>query len=77
MVDCVTTSIVALQNVFLYVNATSRQVINKQVMNDMWVSFTSITRRKIVHYTEDGEEYIMRAYFADGVNKELWHNTFV
>lgn len=54
MVDCVKQGNYALQNVFLYLNATSKQVIQKQVYNDMWVGFTSITRRKIVHYKEDG-----------------------
>lgn len=50
MVDCVKQANFALQNVFLYINATSQQVINKQVNNDMWIGFTSITRRKIMHF---------------------------
>jgi len=68
LVDCVKKANFALQNVFLYLNATSQQIIQKQVINDMWIGFTSISRRKIFHYVEDGEEYLMRAYFADGVN---------
>lgn len=55
MVDCVKQANFALQNLFLYVNASNQQVIPKQVINDMWVGFTSISRRKIVHYIEDGE----------------------
>ena len=42
----------------------------------MWIGFTQISRRKIFHYTEDGEEYLWRAYFADGVNIEQRHNTY-
>jgi hypothetical protein len=65
-----------LQNIFLYLNSTTQQVIQKQVINDMWIGFTQITRRKIVHYIEDGEHYLFRAYFADAVNEEQRHNTY-
>lgn len=51
MVDCVKKGNFALQNIFLYLNATSQQVIPKQVENEMWLTFTSITRRRIFHYT--------------------------
>lgn len=50
MVDCVKKGNFGLQNIFLYLNATSQQVIPKQVKNDMWIAFTSIVRRKIYHY---------------------------
>lgn len=76
LVDCAKKGNFALQNIFLYLNATSQQVIQKQVKNDMWIAFTTITRRKIYHYTEDGEEYLMRAYFADAVNEDQRHNTY-
>lgn len=76
MVDCVKKGNFGLQNIFLYLNATSQQVIPKQVKNDMWIAFTSIVRRKIYHYVEDGEEYLMRAYFADAVNHDQAHNTY-
>ena len=66
----------ALQNIFLYLNSTTQQVIQKQVVNDMWIAYTRITRRKIVHYIEDGEHYLFRAYFADAVNDEQRHNTY-
>lgn len=69
MVDCVKQANFALQNLFLYVNATSKLVIPTQVKNDMWVGFTKITRRKVVHYIEDGEQYLIRAYFAEAVNR--------
>jgi hypothetical protein len=50
MVDCVKQANFALQNIYLYLNASSQQVIQKQVVNDMWLGFTKITRRKIIHY---------------------------
>jgi len=56
------------QNIFLYLNTTSQQVIPKQINNDMYVSYAYIARRKIAHYVEDGEEYLVRAYFADSVD---------
>ena len=68
MVDCARVGNFALQNIFLYLNASSQQVIPKQIVNDMWIAFTKISRRKIFHYTEDGEEYLWRAYFADSVD---------
>ncbi len=68
IVDCVRQGNYALQNIFLYLNSTTQQVIQKQVVNDMWIGYTTITRRKIVHYIEDGEHYLFRAYFADAVN---------
>jgi len=40
MVDCVKKANFALQNIFLYLNATSQLVIAKQVVNDMWIGFT-------------------------------------
>ncbi len=55
MVDCAKVGTFGLNNIFLYLNATSQQVIQKQVSNSMWVAFTKVTRRKIMHYTEDGE----------------------
>lgn len=76
LVDCVRQGNFALQNVFLYLNATSQQVIQRQVVNDMWVAFTRVTRRKIFHYTEDGEEYLWRAYFADSVDESHRNNTY-
>ena len=51
-------------------------MIPKKVVNDMWIGFTTITRRKIVHYIEEGEHYLFRAYFADAVNEEQRHNTY-
>jgi hypothetical protein len=45
-------------------------------MNDMWIGFTQISRRKIFHYTEDGEEYLWRAYFADSVDEVHRNNTY-
>lgn len=77
MVDCAKKGNYGLQNVFLYVNATSQVVIDKKVENDMWIGFTHIWRRKIVHLVEDGEEYLIRAYFADGVNDVQVDNTYV
>jgi hypothetical protein len=76
MVDCVQQGNYALQNIFLYVNTSSQQVIQKRVMNDMWIGFTQISRRKIFHYTEDGEEYLWRAYFADSVDEIHRNNTY-
>lgn len=51
IVDCIKKGTFGFpSNVFLYLNSTTQQVIPKQVANSMWIGFTKITRRKIVHY---------------------------
>jgi hypothetical protein len=77
MVDCTREAKFGLQNVFLYINVTSQKPLEKEVMNDMYVPFTVMHRRRMVYLEEDGEQYIMRAYFADAVDKHFDHNTYM
>jgi len=48
VVDCVQSVAFGLQNIFLYINTTSQTVFPKQVKNDMYVSYTTMTRRRMV-----------------------------
>jgi hypothetical protein len=78
MVDCVKdASFGGLQNIFLYLNTTSQVIIPKIVNNDMYVPFRNITRRRMTLYEEDGESYMMRAYYAHGVDEQFNHNTYL
>lgn len=58
-----------LQNVFLYVNTSSQTVMDFERFNDMYAPFTEMRRRKIMAYQEEDQKYLIRAYFADGVNR--------
>jgi uncharacterized protein YqkB len=45
----------------------------------MYVKFKEITRRKLMKFqdAETGREYLLRVYFADGVNAEQRGNTYM
>lgn len=47
--------------------------------NQLYVNFTSITRRRLNLYSdhETGHHYMLRAYFADGVDIANRHNTYI
>jgi len=67
LVDCAKNSTFGLQNYFLYLNSTSKEVL-PPVKNDMYVPFSNIWHRKIRLLTEDGYHYLIRAYFAEHVD---------
>ena len=68
IVDCAKSTGFGLQNIFIYVNTTSQVVLPKTLNNDMYVGFTTITRRRMVILREDGYDYLIRAYYADSVD---------
>lgn len=61
---------ITLSNIFHYVNLTDGS-ITKKVKNSMYVKYRSVTRRRIMRFKDphSGLEYVLRAHFADGVNK--------
>lgn len=75
LVDCAEKSSFGLQNVFLYLNSTSKAFLGK-VKNDMYVPFNNIYHRKIRLLTEDGYQYLIRAYFAEHVDDHYDDNTY-
>lgn len=75
LVDCAQKSSFGLQNVFLYLNSTSKAYLGK-AKNDMYVPFNNIYHRKISLYTEDGYHYLIRAYFAEHVDDHYDDNTY-
>lgn len=48
IVDCAKEAPDELQNIFIYINTTSQTVLPKTFENDMYVGFTTITRRRMV-----------------------------
>lgn len=66
-----------LHNIFMYVNTTSQTPLPTIVENDMYVSFSTITRRRMVILRENGYNYLIRAYYADGVDMDNRNNTYL
>jgi hypothetical protein len=77
IVDCVTNSMFGLQNIFIYANTTSREVLPTTFHNDMYVSFNVIKRRSMLILREDGQNYLIRSYFGDSVDDHHQENTYV
>jgi hypothetical protein len=75
LVDCTQNTTFGLQNYFLYLNSTSKASLGT-FKNDMYVPFSNIYHRKIRLYTEDGYQYLIRAYFAENVDENYDDNTY-
>lgn len=43
----------------------------------MYVGFSTITRRRMVSYMEDDYQYLIRAYYANGVDEYHRDNTYI
>ena len=61
----------------MYVNTTSQVVLPKSFLNDMYVEYTKMTRRRFVLLRENGYDYLIRAYFADSIDHQNAHNTYL
>lgn len=61
----------------MYVNTTSQVILPKTLKNDMYVSYTTITRRRMVMLREDGYNYLIRAYYGDAVDVRHRDNTYL
>ena len=76
IVDCSKRATFGRQNIFIFVNTTSQTILPNTMNNDMFVSFTNIYRRRFLTLEKDGFSYLLRAYFADGVDAHHNHNTY-
>lgn len=67
------------QNRFVYVRLSQGAILPVHVDNDLYVNFTQITRRRLNLYTdhETGHHFMLRAYYADGVDIKNRHNTYI
>ena len=77
IVDCAKKATFGLQNIFIYVNTTSQTVLPRTFENDMYVGFTTITRRRMVLHRENEFTYLIRAYFSNHVDIHHAGNTYL
>ena len=81
MVDCAKRSgsngSYVYRNQFLYVNMSSQQVMADVVNNRLYTDFRHITHRRFFRLTEDGYHYLIRVYFAEGVDLKNRNNTYM
>lgn len=72
MVDCAqrsgTNRSYVYKNRFLYVNMTTQKVMSNVVQNRLYTDFRHIAHRRFFRYTEDGYHYLVRVYYAEGVD---------
>lgn len=65
---------------YWYVVDLTTHTIKKKIKNDIFIGFTSITRRKLLKFSHPdagGFTYLLRSYFADGVDPEHSDNTYM
>lgn len=79
IIDCARkTPFGAMENIFYYVNTTSETVLSHILKNDIYVPYEEIHRRRLMVLREpDGGNYLLRAYFGDGVDFKHRKNTYL
>lgn len=50
--------------------------MKKEVENELYVTFTRMTFRRMFKFSENGYNYLMRIYYADGVDEANKNNTY-
>lgn len=71
IIDCTRPGLFTpIENVFYYVNTTDKTTLDQKVKTDMYVPFTMMRRRKIFLLEEEGESFLIRAYFADAIDEQ-------
>lgn len=68
----------SVSNKFIYFDLGMRQLI-KEVKNPMYVPFTQVTRRSLTHFNDPhtGYKYVLRSYYAGGVDSVNANNTYL
>lgn len=51
-------------------------MVKKEVENELYVTFTRMTFRRMFKFSENGYNYLMRIYYADGVDEANKNNTY-
>jgi hypothetical protein len=66
------------RNKFIYLDLAKRTVL-KEVPNEMFITFSNITKRKFTRYhdPQTGYSYAIRSYLADGVDYDHADNTYI
>lgn len=63
-------------NKFVYIDTVQKKVLPDMVDNELYVPYMNIRHRRFFKYTEDGYHYLMRIYFAEGVDNNNRDNTY-
>lgn len=82
IVDCAKTgsSIFSKYTNLFYVIDLTDHSVKKIIPNDLYISFSSITRRKLMKFSHPeagGFTYLLRSYFSDGVDERNSDNTYM
>lgn len=65
---------------YFYIIDLTTHTLKKVIENDLFVSFKSITKRKMMKFSHPeagGFTYLLRSYFSDGVDAEHSDNTYM
>lgn len=67
-----------ISNKFIYFDLAKREII-KESKNAMYIPFTQITKRSLVHFNDPhtGYKYVLRSYYAGGVDAVNANNTYM
>jgi hypothetical protein len=82
IVDCAKTrgtAFTTYNNLFYIIDLTDHS-LKKIVPNDMYIGFTSITKRKFMKFSHPdagGFTYLLRSYFSDSVDVQNSGNTYM
>ena len=82
VVDCAekgTKTFSTYTNYWYIINLADHSV-KKKLQNDLFIGYTSITRRKLMKFSHPeagGFNYLLRSYFSDGVDEAHADNTYM
>ena len=82
IVDCAKTGgkVFSSYTNYFYIVDLTDHTIKKKIQNEIFASFSEITRRKLLkfhHVEAGGFTYLLRSYFSDGVDAEHSDNTYM
>lgn len=82
IVDCAkkSGSIFSTYRNYFYIIDLTTHTVKKVVENDLFVSYKSMTKRKMMKFSHPeagGFTYLLRTYFSDGVDDEHSDNTYM
>ena len=80
MVDCArkTSSFFTTHDNLFYVVDLTTHTVKKIIENDLFLGYSLISRRSMLKFSHPGGyTYLLRTYFADGVDQKYSDNTYM
>ena len=82
VVDCakVGSKVFTTYTNYWYIIDLTDHTVKKKLQNDIYIGFTSITKRKLMkfsHPAAGGFNYLLRSYFSDAVDSKNSDNTYL